>query len=413
MRLIKFLFGLTVGAAVGVLLAPKSGRELREQLRESASGTLLSPPVEDLPPVEASSPAKDDTLFTEVLADSEEPLPTAVVEEVPTGAELASDLEDEVPAEPVVLAEPVAIAPAETTVQPETIESEPPPETIAPLEAAVPPGDDLLLRIEETRAAVQADLSEPFGLSEAAEPPAPAEAMEETPGISATEGEPSGELLEDEVTKIEPASEEEASEELRDEASLDASEPSVEDVVQEETDRAEAAAELLTEQAGETGGPDLVADTITAEPPESPVRPWEEETAAEEVEEPVAAVEEPAETIEEPVAAVEEPVLEIEDASPAGKDDQPAQREEVLAAATDVTRPEGEDVEQVDQAEMRRRIEETRSRLKAKAFDAMMTGESALLRNDTGASPVPKGDDSTLEPEIDSTIDQSFSQEDV
>jgi len=66
----------------------------------------------------------------------------------------------------------------------------------------------------------------------------------------------------------------------------------------------------------------------------------------------------------------------------------------------------------VDQAEMRRRIEETRARLKAKAFDAMMSGEAALLRNDTGDKPVPKGDEVALEPEIDTTIDESFSQED-
>ena len=60
---------------------------------------------------------------------------------------------------------------------------------------------------------------------------------------------------------------------------------------------------------------------------------------------------------------------------------------------------------------MRRRIEETRARLKAKAFDAMMTGESALLRNDSGEKPVPR-DEAKLEPEIDTSIDESLSQED-
>ena len=422
MRLIKFLFGLTVGAAVGVLLAPKSGRELREQLRESASGTLLPPPVEDSPPAEASAPAADDTSFAEGPAVSEEPFPAAVVDEAPTGAGLAADLEDEVPAEAVVLAEPIAVAPAETTVEPETVEPEPPLETAAPREVAVPPGEDLLLRIEQTRAAVQADLSEPFGLGDSAEPSAPTETTEETPGSPVTEGEPFEELLEDVATEVEPVAEGEVHEELQGEAGLDESEPSIEDVAQEETDHAGTAAALLTEQAGETGGPDLVADTVAAEPPESPVRPWGEETDAEGVEELVAAVEEPVIEIEEPIAVVTEPVealqepvlpTETADAWPPAEDDRPAPSEAVLAAASDVTTPEGEDVEQVDQAEMRRRIEETRSRLKAKAFDAMMTGESALLRNDTGVNPVPKGDDATLEPEIDSTIDESFSQEDV
>ena len=65
----------------------------------------------------------------------------------------------------------------------------------------------------------------------------------------------------------------------------------------------------------------------------------------------------------------------------------------------------------IDQAEMRRRIEETRARLKAKAFDAMMSGESALLSRDSGDKPVPKGDEVKLDGELESTIDESLSQE--
>ena len=42
---------------------------------------------------------------------------------------------------------------------------------------------------------------------------------------------------------------------------------------------------------------------------------------------------------------------------------------------------------------MRRRIEETRARLKAKAFDAMMSGEAALLARDSGEKPVPRDAD--------------------
>ena len=67
----------------------------------------------------------------------------------------------------------------------------------------------------------------------------------------------------------------------------------------------------------------------------------------------------------------------------------------------------------VDQAEMRRRIEETRARLKAKAFDAMMSGESALLRNDSGTRAVPASDGASLAPDVDSTIDVSLSPEDA
>ncbi len=60
---------------------------------------------------------------------------------------------------------------------------------------------------------------------------------------------------------------------------------------------------------------------------------------------------------------------------------------------------------------MRRRIEETRARLKAKAFDAMMSGEAALLSRDSGDKPVPKGGEHALDEETDSVIDESLSQE--
>ncbi len=67
----------------------------------------------------------------------------------------------------------------------------------------------------------------------------------------------------------------------------------------------------------------------------------------------------------------------------------------------------------IDQAAMRRRIEETRARLKAKAFDAMMSGEAALLSRDSGEKPVPTADDIKLDDDVESTIDESLSQEDV
>ena len=60
---------------------------------------------------------------------------------------------------------------------------------------------------------------------------------------------------------------------------------------------------------------------------------------------------------------------------------------------------------------MRRRIEETRARLKAKAFDAMMSGEAALLSRDSGDKPVPSADDVAIDAETDSAIDESLSRE--
>jgi hypothetical protein len=65
----------------------------------------------------------------------------------------------------------------------------------------------------------------------------------------------------------------------------------------------------------------------------------------------------------------------------------------------------------IDQAEMRRRIDETRARLKVKAFDAMMSGEAALLSRDSGEKPVPSGDGVELDGELESAIDEALSQD--
>ena len=66
----------------------------------------------------------------------------------------------------------------------------------------------------------------------------------------------------------------------------------------------------------------------------------------------------------------------------------------------------------IDQAEMRRRIEETRARLKVKAFDAVVSGEAALLSRDSGERPAPRGDDLKLDDELERTIDEALSQQD-
>ena len=65
-----------------------------------------------------------------------------------------------------------------------------------------------------------------------------------------------------------------------------------------------------------------------------------------------------------------------------------------------------------DQEAMRRRIEETRNRLKAKAFDAMMSGEASLLSRDSGVGqrasvtpPVP------LDSEVAESIEKTLTEE--
>jgi hypothetical protein len=66
----------------------------------------------------------------------------------------------------------------------------------------------------------------------------------------------------------------------------------------------------------------------------------------------------------------------------------------------------------IDQAEMRSRIEETRTRLKVKAFDAMIRGESVLLARDDGEAPGTAGDDPTLDSDLEGMVDGAFSEQD-
>ena len=59
--------------------------------------------------------------------------------------------------------------------------------------------------------------------------------------------------------------------------------------------------------------------------------------------------------------------------------------------------------EPVDYDAMRSRIELTRSRLKAKAFDAMMSGESALLGRDPQGAKRPN-----IVPAVDSEVNDTI-----
>lgn len=344
MRLIKFLLGLTVGAVAGVLFAPKSGRELREQLRGGAAAKLLPPLAEHYPLPEGRHTEHEDA-----TAPAQSPIAAPPAE---TAAAPVSLVEEAPVVEPEDLVEEIPAVAPETT------------------------GEDLLARIAATRAAVEAEIAEPFGPAStgdsapAAEPAPPAEPA------------PYWEFTPQAVAAAEPAPEE----------------GEVENLWADETDE------------------------TAAMPVETPSAAISETPAAEAVEEPVA----------EPVAAVfEEPVLEpvatdaptaeiiadtvvIEPAASAPRREAPAPETREEPAREPVPVPSAETPGGgVDQAEMRRRIEETRARLKAKAFDAMMSGESALLRNDSGTRAAPASDGVRLAPDVDSTIDESLSPEDV
>jgi hypothetical protein len=65
-----------------------------------------------------------------------------------------------------------------------------------------------------------------------------------------------------------------------------------------------------------------------------------------------------------------------------------------------------------DYEAMRARIELTRSRLKAKAFDAMMAGESALLGRDSDDSGPWSRPAATFDSEIERTVDSTLREED-
>ena len=68
--------------------------------------------------------------------------------------------------------------------------------------------------------------------------------------------------------------------------------------------------------------------------------------------------------------------------------------------------------ETVDQDEIRSRMEETRARLKSKAFDAMISGEVALLPRDRGDRPVPRYEAQDLDSDLESMIDEALTEAD-
>ena len=179
-----------------------------------------------------------------------------------------------------------------------------------------------------------------------------------------------------------------------------------------ETDIAHPFASVATEEAvvEEAAAEEAVVEEAVVE--EAAV---DEVVIEEPVEEPAAETPVP----EEPVAeqtrvreAVEGLVADITSGAVAAVAVEEAQVEEPAAEKPVAEEePSAREGGAIDQAEMRRRIEETRARLKSKAFDAMMSGEAALLSRDSGEKPVPKGDGVKLDDELESTIDESLSQE--
>ncbi len=106
-----------------------------------------------------------------------------------------------------------------------------------------------------------------------------------------------------------------------------------------------------------------------------------------------------------PVATVSADVTPV-----AGELEAPAVEAEVEVPEVEVIYPD-EPEEPVDYESMKSRIEQTRSRLKAKAFDAMMTGESALLGRDAEGSDRNRNAPPPVDIEVDETIETSLREE--
>lgn len=403
-RLMRFLLGLTVGAAAGMLLAPKSGRELRQQLIGGASGKLLPAAPDEFPQPEAerawdtggiatavAEPERvvEETIAEELVVEEIAVAEVAVdepgVEEVIAVAETVSISDDGVVTDTVTTVDTTTWAASEVeapAAEPVVAEVAVP----AVAEVAVPAaeevvGEDLRPRIEETRAAVESDIARPFadGESSVDEP------VLEGPVYQAPAPEPEA------VTVVEEEPPESAAPVPAPHGWDIPYEPDTPEAT-EEIAAEEPPAELEAE-ATSTGG---VIEEAAPRPVSSLFPPTA--ATAQPVPQPVV------QPVAQPVAQPE-PVVESDPLVGPAPVVEEAPAEEAPAASR-------EGSGNIDQAEMRQRIEETRARLKAKAFDAMMSGEAALLSRDSGEKPVPTADDIKLDNDVETTIEESLSQED-
>jgi len=388
MKVMRFLLGLVIGAGVALLVAPKSGRELREQLVGAAGDRMLGAPPEAYPGPDvaaswdvdsdrsgAATAVAEPSVAVEPAAEKplvEPPAAEEAPEEAPVHEEPAIEPEPD----EVVAVEP-AVEPAEPLVAGPPVEEVPAEEPVAETPAAEEPTAEEPA-VEQPTA--EQPTAEEAAVAEA--PPRPFPVWEQHPE------EPAGEDLRARI------------EETRETLEAELAEPFAQEAAEQEVVDEVAPAEVVAEEVE-------VLDEAGAAASEAPAA----------AESPV--VEEPA-VVEEPVAdetVIEEQALEAP--VPTGEALPEASVAEAPGAETAVAEvaPEDSAAESpreggvIDQAEMRRRIEETRARLKAKAFDAMMSGEAALLARDSGDKPVPKGDDHGLDAETDSVIDESLSQE--
>ncbi|MCL6107145.1 MAG: YtxH domain-containing protein [Actinobacteria bacterium] len=318
----KFLFGGIVGAGVALLFAPKPGRELRQMLLGSGRPALPRPEAPAAGP--ASTAPGDGVNFESRLAETRRQVETQLAEARP-GAEVEAAAEGS----------PVGAAAGEEAAAALELKIE------AAAEAELEPGAEAAALVEEDFIVEETAAETPVAAGAGEEAEAPEEPAAEPPEAAApplatTPGPEQAEPAEPVRFPAEELESEMAEEELA-AAGLEA---------EAETEDWERAAE-----SDETMEP-------PAAPPERPnlaemaqVEPEPEADMFSDLKTPVEG--------EPTVAGENEP--EPEAAAPAA----PAP-----AAAPQPSRS------RLDQDEMRRRIDETRARLKAKAFDAMVSGET-------------------------------------
>jgi hypothetical protein len=304
----------------------------------------------------------------------------------------------------------------------------PSPEAAAPTvtpEAVTEPVD-LDARIEETRRQVEEELSQPYADTEAViteEPETPS--MVDEPAMT----EPAVEVVEEVIEQPEPEVVDAEAEmtSIADDITVLPVEPEVEDVPPP------IAPEETTTEAGEDDAWDTdeedswtapAADTATDQEPiiiddgstededsgfyqvETEMVPEEPVELQEPVEEPVpeVAAVEPEVTTD----AAEENEIDYLSTPAAGEPEIDEPAAVVPETETEPTQQETSKAD-FDREAMRRRIEETRARLKAKAFDAMVQGESFIS---TEAEADGTGDAVDLDAEAEDAIEQSLREED-
>ena len=353
------------------------------------AGWELEPAAtEPEPELEAEAAEAESTLFESTSADSE--ASTGLVEE-PGAEPLVAELGQEpAAAEPV----PATIESEPTAAEPEPTAAEPEP-TAAEEEA------------ELTEAEAEPTASEEEPSEMVAEPEEPVSVIE---SVIEVQADSSPVVLSDLRARIE---------ETRRRIQRELDQPFAPDTEVHVEEHAPTFAEYPVDEAGAEISTPVESEEEFSTPAEYVDYAESTVDEAEEVRESVVEVEAPA-AVEEPDTTV---LPEEEEAAPVLRDEQGAETES--ADDAEIQSAVGEDVpsmtaadeeSQFDHEAMRRRIEETRNRLKAKAFDAMMKGESALLARDFD-SPTPgmspEVDAGALDSEVAETIDTTLIEEDL